>query len=73
MYFSFSPQAGRFGQLTYMRVYQGRLKKGDFIFNTRTGKRTKVARLARMHANEMEVSTTFFMCDNSGRFYVLSV
>ena len=48
-------QAGRFGQLTYMRVYQGRLKKGEVIYNTRTGKKTKVARLVRMQAQDMEV------------------
>ena len=38
-----------------MRVYQGNLKKGDFIVNTRTQKKIKVSRLARMHAQEMEV------------------
>lgn len=48
-------QAGRFGQLTYLRVYQGHLKKGEYIWNTRTGKKTKVSRLARMHADDMEV------------------
>ena len=39
-----------------MRVYQGGIKKGDTIFNTRTDKKTRVARLVRMHADEMEVS-----------------
>ena len=48
-------QAGRFGQLTYMRVYQGGLKKGDSISNTRTRKKVKVSRLVRMHSDEMEV------------------
>jgi len=48
-------QAGKFGQLTYMRLYQGYLKRGDTIFNTRTGKKTKIARLVRMHADEMQV------------------
>lgn len=48
-------QAGRFGQLTYMRVYQGGIKKGDTIINTRMQKKTKVSRLVRMNADEMEV------------------
>jgi len=48
-------EEGRFGQLTYVRVYQGSLKKGQFIFHARSGKRIKVPKLVRMHSNEMEV------------------
>ena len=44
----------RFGQLTYMRLYQGKVKKGDFIYNIRTGKKVKVPRIVYMHADEME-------------------
>ncbi|MFQ5731241.1 MAG: elongation factor G [Planctomycetaceae bacterium] len=43
-----------FGQLTYFRVYQGRLEKGGTYVNSRTGKKVRFGRLVRMHANDRE-------------------
>ena len=48
----------RFGQLTYVRIYQGTLKKSEEIINSRTGKKSRVGRLIRMHADEMEDITS---------------
>jgi elongation factor G len=44
----------KFGQLTYTRVYQGILKKGESYFNPRMGKSIRIGRIVRMHANDRE-------------------
>ncbi len=51
---AFKLDDGRYGQLTYIRVYQGTVEKGSNIVNARTKKRHKVGRLVRMHADKME-------------------
>jgi elongation factor G len=51
---AFKIEDGQYGQLTYVRVYQGTLAKGSTIINVRTGKKVKVGRVIRMHADQME-------------------
>ena len=42
------------GKLTYFRVYSGKLKAGDRVLNTSTGKTERISRILQMHANSRE-------------------
>jgi elongation factor G len=44
----------QYGQLTYMRIYQGMLKRGNYVTNVNSGKKIKLARIVRMHSDDME-------------------
>ncbi len=43
-----------YGALTFMRIYQGRLVKGGTYFNQRTGRKERISRIVRMHADQRE-------------------
>ena len=51
---AFKIVSDKFGTLTYFRVYSGTLKKGSYVLNAAKGKRERVSRILRMHANKRE-------------------
>ncbi|SDU60252.1 elongation factor G [Desulfobacula phenolica] len=51
---AFKLEDGQYGQLTYIRVYQGCINKGDTLVNSRDGRKFKAGRLIRMHSSQME-------------------
>jgi elongation factor G len=51
---AFKLEESNYGQLTYIRVYQGSLRKGMNVYNARSDKKVKIPRIVRMHSNEME-------------------
>jgi elongation factor G len=64
----FKLDEGRYGQLTFLRIYQGTLSKGDSVIQTRTGKKIKIGRVVRMHADKMEDITDAGAGDIVGLF-----
>ena len=51
---AFKLEKSAYGQLTYCRIYQGTLRKGDQVINTSKGKKVRIGRLVQMHADEMQ-------------------
>jgi elongation factor G len=68
--YAFKLDEGRFGQVTYIRVYQGTLSKGDSVVQTRTGRRIRIGRLVRLHADDMEDIASAMAGDIVGLFGV---
>jgi len=50
---AFKLEDGPYGQLTYLRIYQGAVQKGDQLLNTRSQQTIRVGRLVKMHADTM--------------------
>ncbi|KAM3182842.1 elongation factor EF-G [Hymenolepis weldensis] len=67
---AFKLEASKFGQLTYTRVYQGCLRRGEFVRNTRTGKKLRVPRLGRMNVDTFEDLEAVYAGDIAALFGV---
>ncbi|KAJ9594843.1 hypothetical protein L9F63_013880, partial [Diploptera punctata] len=68
---AFKLEAGRFGQLTYLRCYQGMLKKGDMLLNVRTKRKSDVSCELRLHSDEMEDVNEVYAGDIFAPFWTM--
>jgi elongation factor G len=59
----FKLEDGQYGQLSYIRLYQGSIQKGQELYNSRSRQKFRVGRLVRMHAETMEDITEAFCGD----------
>jgi elongation factor G len=59
----FKLEDGQYGQLSYIRLYQGSIQKGQELYNSRSRQKFRVGRLVRMHAETMEDITAAFCGD----------
>ena len=51
---AFKLEESKYGQLTYLRVYQGSIRKGMELYNTRAQRKHKIGRLIKMHSDDTE-------------------
>lgn len=54
------------GKLTYLRVYSGQIESGSYVFNSSTGRKERIGRLLRMHANHREDTDAAYAGDIVG-------
>jgi elongation factor G len=54
---AFKLEDGQYGQLTYIRIYQGTIRKAQELYNSRSRQKFRIGRLVRMHADKMEEIT----------------
>jgi len=70
---AFKLEEGRFGQLTYLRIYDGVIRKGDFIYNVNTGKKIKVRLNSNFHVPARQLSHCFLLLFEQGPLKALTI